>query len=65
MRRLTARSAECRQPAAPCGAPDLAAMRAAAFHRRDMAVLPLAELPEIERLLIIQICERLYGRRKS
>jgi hypothetical protein len=62
--RLRARSAECRAPDSAVGPEDLEAMRAAAFHRAQVAVLPLDRLPEMERIVVTQICERLYGRRK-
>lgn len=62
---LRAHSLECRHPRASQDSTDLKAMRAAAFHHEDMAVLPLGQLPEMERVVVVQICERMYGRRRG
>jgi hypothetical protein len=44
----------------------LRAMRAAAWHKQGVPVLPLHEIRnEVDRLYVIQIAERLYGKRDA
>lgn len=45
---------------------ELRSMMRAAWHRREIACLPVAEIADDwERQVIINVAERLYGRRKE
>jgi hypothetical protein len=63
MSTLRARSLECRGPSAGPSGFDLRGIGAAAFHKHGIAVLPIGELPEMDRMLVEQICESRYGKR--
>jgi hypothetical protein len=61
---MKARSAECQGPKNATTQAELKSMRAACFHKQRIAVLPLDALPEMEEIVVTQICERLYGKGK-
>ena len=64
MRRLIARSAECRLTR-PADTEELRAMRRRLFQETGLVMAHPAELPELDGLLLTRIGERLYGKRSK
>ena len=65
MKRLIARSAECRLASPPAGPEELRAMRHRLFHETGTVVAHPDELPQHDRLRLLQIGETLYGKRSK